>query len=409
MTREKKEKPLSDTKPRSSTPPGCLVLFFAIFLVVGLLAGRTFLWEPLRNAVRARSWVEAPCVVLSSEVERHRGDETDTFRVAIRYRYSFGGATYESGRYDFEPRPSSGRSAKQAIVARHPAGLESTCFVNPENPSEAVVDRGLGAWTWFGLFPLPFVLVGAGGIWSVIRSRRDERRKREEREARFRGESLPEPPEPFASAGGPGTLKPKDGPGVRAAGIGCVALFWNGIVGVFVTLAVREWNAGKAPWFMTLFLVPFVLAGLTFLRAFAKSLLSLAAPRPLLTLEPATVPLGAGARLSWVFRGRSRSPSSLLVTLEGSEEATYSRGTDRVTDRALFHRSDVVRTAEPFEAATGTKTFTLPAGTVPTLSAPSNRIVWLLRLTARIEGTDDVKEEYEITVLPPVAPGRFGR
>jgi hypothetical protein len=408
VTRKKREKPLSDTKPRSSTPPGCLVPFFAVFLVVGLLAGKTFLWEPLRNSVRARSWIQAPCLVLSSEVKRHAGDETDTFSVAIRYRYEFGGVRYESGRYDFEPRPSSGRRAKRAIVARYPAGTETTCVVNPDDPSEAVIDRGLGSWAWSGLFPLPFILAGAGGIWWVIRSRRDEKRKREEREARFRGESLPKPPEPSASVQGPLTLKPKQGAGVRAAGTGCVALFWNGIVATFVTLASRDWIAGEGPWFATLFLVPFVLVGLALLWAFLKTLRGLAAPRPVLTLEPATIRLGSDARLSWGFQGRTRSLSSLQVTLEGSEEATYSRGTDRVTDRTLFHRSDVVRTPDPFEATTGATTFHVPSGTVPTLSAPSNRVVWLLRLTARIQGTDDVKEEYEFTVLPPVAPGRFG-
>jgi hypothetical protein len=171
VIREKKGKPLSDTKSRSGTPPGCLVPFFAVSLVVGLLSAKTFLWEPLRDLLRARSWLETPCVVLSSEVKRHPGDESDTFSVAIRFRYSYDGATHESGRFDFESASSSVRRAKEAIVARCPAGLETTCWLNPYDSREAVIERGTGAWAWFALFPIHFVGVGAGGIWWVIRSR----------------------------------------------------------------------------------------------------------------------------------------------------------------------------------------------------------------------------------------------
>jgi len=93
--------------------------------------------------------VEAPCVVLSSEVMRHpaKRPTRSAWRSATAIR--IGGSTYGASRYDFEPRPSIGRKAKKRIVARFPAGLETTCRVNPDVPSEAVIDRGLGAWAAF--------------------------------------------------------------------------------------------------------------------------------------------------------------------------------------------------------------------------------------------------------------------
>ena len=342
-----------------------------------------------------------PCVVLSSEVKRHPGDDADTFSVAIRFRYTFRGRAYESGRYDFEPGSSSGSDAKQEIVDRLPAGSETTCWVNPERPSEAVIDREAGSWAWFALFPLPFLAVGTGGIWWVIRARRKEARDRAAREAASRGAA------PRVDAiPGPLRLKPRQGPVVRAAGTGFVALFWNGVVAVFAGFAVKGWLDGDGSWVLTLFLVPFLLVGAGLLWAFGKSLRGLASPRPVLTLEPGSVPVGGGARLSWAFEGRAPSLSLLRVTLEGSEEASYSRGTDRVTDRSLFHRSDVVLTGDPLQAVAGSADVAPPGGAVPSLEAPSNRVVWLLRVVGERPGAPRIEEEFEIDVVPP-PPGSW--
>ena len=315
MTRRKRERPLSDAKPRSGAPPGWLVPFFALLLVAGLFAGEVPFLDPLRDLLRARSWA------------------------------------------------------------------------------------------WFVLYPLPFVGVGAGGIWWVVWSRRKTRSG----ETAARGTPSETPPVSTGALHGPLPLKSRQGPVARSAGAGCVALFWNGIVGVFAGFAAKLWIDGEGSWLLTLFLVPFVLVGVALLLAFLKSLRALGTPRPVLTLEPAAIPVGGSARLSWAFPGRAPSISVFQVTLEGSEEATYSRGTDRVTDRALFHRSDVVLTLDPHEAATGSATVAPPAGAVPSFSAPSNRVLWLLRLTARIHGKEDLKEEYEVTVAPPEPGGKAGR
>jgi hypothetical protein len=89
-----------------------------VFLVAGPFAGKTFIYDPLRDVLLARTRVATPRVILSSEVKLHPGDEGDTFSVAIRFRYSFRGATYESGRCHFEPGSSSDRAGKERIASR---------------------------------------------------------------------------------------------------------------------------------------------------------------------------------------------------------------------------------------------------------------------------------------------------
>jgi len=56
-------------------------------------------------------------------------------------------------------------------VARYVRGTKTVCYVNPKDPSEAVMDRGMASATWFGLIPLVFVAIGAVGIAGAIRGK----------------------------------------------------------------------------------------------------------------------------------------------------------------------------------------------------------------------------------------------
>ena len=51
-------------------------------------------------------------------------------------------------------------------------------------------------------------------------------------------------------------------PGWALFGTLAFCVIWNGIVAVFVVMAVRGHLAGQPDWFLTLFIIPFVLIGL---------------------------------------------------------------------------------------------------------------------------------------------------
>jgi hypothetical protein len=63
---------------------------------------------------------------------------------------------------------SSGHSGKANIVRQHPPGQKTVCYMNPTDASEAVLERGFTRDMWWGAVPLLFVLIGAGGIASVL-------------------------------------------------------------------------------------------------------------------------------------------------------------------------------------------------------------------------------------------------
>jgi hypothetical protein len=117
-----------------------------------------FFWVPLRRVRRARSWRETPCVIVSSSVSE---DATDSglYTLFVDFEYEFAGSSYSSSRYSFSPSSASaGRRGKRRIARRLAPGTTARCYVNPDNPQDAVIERGV---TWdmvvWGLFGIVFL------------------------------------------------------------------------------------------------------------------------------------------------------------------------------------------------------------------------------------------------------------
>lgn len=86
----------------------------------------------------------------------------------------FDGKRYENTRYDLMNIATDGKEEKLAIVKKYPARKETSCYVNPDNPKEAVIDRDASLKMLWGLFPLPFMLIGYVGIFSMVFRRSDD-------------------------------------------------------------------------------------------------------------------------------------------------------------------------------------------------------------------------------------------
>src|SRR6185436_432393 len=110
-----------------------LAMFYFFFLI------------PLRRVRRSKSWRKTPCIIVSSSV---REDETDSglYIMLVTHQYHFAGSEYTSSRYSFSPSSATaGRRGKKRITERLAPGTKAYCYVDPDNPDEAVIDRGL---TW---------------------------------------------------------------------------------------------------------------------------------------------------------------------------------------------------------------------------------------------------------------------
>ncbi len=380
--------------------------FFAIFGVVGLAVLYPLGIRPIAKTIDAESWAATPCRVLRAEVRSHDSDDGTTYSVYILYEYEFGGTRYKADRYDFVGGSSSGHGGKARVVEEYRRATAPICYVNPEDPSEAVLKRGFHAKLLFALFPLPFILVGVFGVFFTLRSKKwrasgrtswrpHELRKESHSAAAFR-----------QSDAGPHVLKPKHTPAGKLIGAIVFALFWNGIVSIFVVQVVQGFRAGHPAWFTTIFMVPFVLIGVGILGLVVYQFLAMFNPRPTLELSSTMIPLGGAVELRWRLSGNVHRIGSLAVMLRGRESATYRRGTKTHTDTNTFYEMELYRTSNALDIASGQVGFVMPDDTMHSFEAENNKIVWSLDVHGDIERWPDVKESFTIAVLPAPCPVR---
>ena len=396
------------SKVRKAKSGGCLLVgFFAIFALAGGAMSYFMTLRPVANILAARGWNETECVITSSEVAVSSGSDGSTYRVDIHYTYEGDWGTYEGNRYDFSIGSTSGYSGKARIVEAHPPGSEVTCYVDPEDPTRSVINRSPGHFLWWGLFPIPFLAVGVGGLTFLAFSgwNRPDRRARKEQKRAARRAGLRAAGLHGASVHDAGhgalELEAEASPTMKVIGTLFIAAFWNGIVSVFVFgTIVPSFRRGDIEWFPTLFMIPFVLVGLGLMAFFFYQVLAWFNPRPHLTLADGHLTPGAETTLSWRFTGAAGRLTKLSVELEGLEQVRYRRGTNTYTDTHTFFSRELVAADRFANVHRGHVTLSLPERTMPTFDASNNDVKWQLKVRGEIPVWPDVIDDFPITVYP---------
>jgi hypothetical protein len=155
----------------STSSPG-LGSRVGVGVVLTLLVG-TFDVMLARGVVVAwgtRGYVAAEGRVLSSSVTRSRRRRAQTQHgIAISYEYWAQGRRWTGTRYAAnDPGTSSGDWA-QDLVATLPPGKPVTVYVDPGDPSQAVLEHGVqGGDLMWPLLLVPFNLMVLGVWWGVV-------------------------------------------------------------------------------------------------------------------------------------------------------------------------------------------------------------------------------------------------
>lgn len=409
LFRRSSSQALSDQR-KTQGGTGCLVLFGLAFGSFGMVFFVLFFLWPLWLSQQARLWVPTPCTIEEIRVETHDGDDGDTYSVAVRYSFqapdpalTTGEAllrTWTGDRYSFATGSSSGRAAKEAAVQANPPGSQRTCWVDPRDPRRSVLERGLTGDIWFGAITVLFPLIGYGmaiGAWIAGR-----RRRRQEHQLSAGAEVTAAP------AAHPQALLERglaQSPGCKLLASLLVCAFWNGIVSVFLfAVLIPSFQKGDPEWFLLVFLIPFELVGLGLLAWVGYNLLALANPRIRLRIEEQALQPGGQVRLSWEIAGSTMRLQHLTITLEGREEATYTRGTNQVTDKEVFHRSVLFDSDDRLAMQQGRCGLAIPAGMPAGFTAPHNRLRWVVVVHGDIPRWPDMQEEWELAVTPAPRP-----
>lgn len=384
-------RPIGPT-PDISAPQGggCLAaMLFAVLLAGGVTVLYAFFLEPVRNIIVAANWVPTPCLIRDSDMDAATG------KPRVRYSYRHENAIFHSQRVWFVR--SGGYTATEArqILQRYPKGKETTCYVNPKDPSFAVLERGFKPELLIGLIPLAAAVAGLVGLLGALHRMAIGQRPGPSSTTTFT------PVQPRRQRG---TVRLRTRRGVRQMlAVVALTVLWNGVISFLVREVIYNWREGIPGcygWLLTLVAVPFVLVGLGGIAASVYLFIKLFNPRPILTLSSATLEPGGTINIAWAFTGRWRLIRRLRIMLEGREEATYARGTGYTTDCEMFATIPIVQADAAAEIARGRARLVMPAESVPTFASPHNRIVWSIRVLGEITGWPNVDEQMELTVLP---------
>ncbi len=395
-------KPISRKTSNGSLFARLFVLVFAlVFCFVGALVFYFVTIKPSLKLWAAQSWIPRSCTVIESEVRNFFDSDGDTYRPAISYRYSFQGREYKSEVYDFFNISSGNPSGSEEIVAQFPKGKEFTCYVNPTNPNQSVIKCELSWSVLFGLFPLTFVAIGL----LVLRFGFFSSSAASGKPTKSENPSTAEHPDhtPWE----PDYVAPSDGVIISSAhakkflGMVFVSVFWNGIVSVFIYHAYESWTNGEVDWFLTAFLVPFVLVGLALVVGIFTSFLALFNPRLILSLHPTQTPLGGTVELHWKILGRADRISCFRLFLVGTEVATYRVGTDTSTATNEFFQKEIFTSSVASQISQGQTSFTIPIDTMHSLRGANNKIRWQIKARAEIPRWPDIEEsgEFDVTAF----------
>ena len=143
-----------------------------------------------------------------------------------------------------------------------------------------------------------------------------------------------------------------------------------------------------------------MLVGILLVALAIRQALQLSNPRPSLTVNNAIVALGDELRVDWSMEGRVEKLTRFSITLEAREQATYTRGTDRVTDTNVFATIPLANHVSPQIAGTGSARVRIPVGTMHSFDATNNKVLWLVRVRGEVPHWPDSDDEFPITVAP---------
>jgi hypothetical protein len=191
-----------------------------------------------------------------------------------------------------------------------------------------------------------------------------------------------------------------------AALTACV--LWNGVVSIFVVMAISSHVRGEPDWLLTAFITPFVLAGLGLIVYLIRQLLmttGVGATR----VEISHHPLFPGQEYDiFVAQAGRLTMNRLQVSLVCTEKATYRQGTDTRTDRRRVFEQCVldrgafeIHQGMPFESQCRV---TVPTTAMHSFKADHNEINWTLVVAGTVEGWPNYERVFPVVVCPELRP-----
>lgn len=141
-----------------------LILFGLITAGIGALF-TALMWDSYQRASAMHQWPQVEAVILSSEIEERQLSEfiPKEYRVKLLYGYTWQSEPITGNKISFRGNPWAKERAKiEKSLTNFPVGKNLSVFVNPSDPSTAVIKPDTKAAGYSIWFPLLFVVGGLG-------------------------------------------------------------------------------------------------------------------------------------------------------------------------------------------------------------------------------------------------------
>ena len=367
-----------------------LILFSLPFAAVGVWSGVS-LSSNLVTYWKVQSWVQPPPKIAPTQLKTHDDSESTTYEVAAQYTYQYQGRQYTDSRVDIfggsDNVGSFHQDAHQKLSEHKRSGRPLPCFVNPSNPSEAILFRTL-RWEMV-VFHLPFALIFGGAGFGMLAFGIYSNRKLKRNQAL----AALHPNEPWLCKTDWADGKIKNAAKAATMGLLVFAVFWNILSCPIAWLMIQEEVVGKGHHWALLVLI-FPAVGLILLLAAAVSVVR-CRKYGRSVFEMAAMPGVIGGQLAGVVRvsRKVRPEDGFRLTLNCVRRTTtHSGDSDRTSETILWQDEQILALElmqnDPEQTAIPVL-FQIPYECHATDEADANsQTFWRLEIAAKTPGLD---------------------
>ena len=113
------------------------IIGFVLLILNAVFLGVIYFMR--RKMATVSQWPSTMGTVMTSGVETRSSGDGYTDYPVVQYTYQVGGQSYQS--LKLAPGPEVGGSGARKVVAKYPSGAQVMVFYDPQNPSDAVLER----------------------------------------------------------------------------------------------------------------------------------------------------------------------------------------------------------------------------------------------------------------------------
>lgn len=373
----------------SKTVFGCLIVFDAVFALVGIGMG-LWLAGDFLDYWKMQSWIQTPATITRAKLEiTEDSDGGTTYKATAEYAYQFNNHNYTGHRVsihgDSDNIGSFQHNVERQLSEHQKSGRPFRCYVNPDNPAESILFRQL-RWEMIGIKTLLATIFGAAGYAMLVFSIHSVRKAKADNAL-----AALHPNEPWLckKAWADGNIKSSSGS--RTLFLVLFAFFWNLISTPFLVFS-GQLAAKDQGWAYLLWAFPAV--GLILILSAIVSVLRWRKYGQSV-FEMASMPGVIGGQLAGVIRVSKKvePEDGFCVLLHCIRKTTTSSGdSERTTETTVWSdeqttvrdllQNDPSRSAIPV-------LFQVPYECSPTDETNKNsQTIWRLSASAKTPGLD---------------------